>query len=361
MGLISRKKTVFKISSPLRKYIKRYGREEKIPLEYADLTDYKEHLSLYDRNKKDTLWVTVVYDHRVAEHIHEGLKKVYAILKAAGDISVIQHLTIDRIDLCMYANTQPFRVRVVNMLNENHDYFYVKRADSSRIYGLELEHLLSPNRIAYFVYDDTLIEEHIVGIPADQFLQYNLVDRHFEETRLAKEFVKFNERCFVRLLGDMHSSNFVIDVTPDFEETHYRMRAIDFDQQSYERRKSVYLPQFFKQNKHFVELVRKNLTPESIFQYQREERALIFNRIRSSRYQLKALLDTMATEHLAPAAHVESLRKELSIHYQYDGFMKCRTMGELIKTSLKTLIRKSRGNDHFSSSKHTHTGHGKEN
>ncbi len=342
MGLISKKKTVFKITPALRKYLKTYGREEKIPIDYLDLTEYTEHITLYDRSKKDTLWVTVVYDHSHADMLHEGLKKVYAILKSAGDISVIKHLSIDRIDLCLYANTQPFRIRVVNMLNENHDYFYVKQADSSRIYGLELEHILSPNRIAYFVSNDTLIEEHIIGIPADQFLKNNLVDRHFEETRLAKEFVKFNERCFVRLLGDMHTSNFVIDVTPDFEETHYRMRAIDFDQQSYERRKSVYLPQFFKENKHFVDLVKKNLTLESIFQYQREERALIFNRIRSSRYQLKGLLDTMVLDNLSPASHVEMLRKELSVHYKLDAFLKCRTMGELVKMSLKTLIRKSR-------------------
>jgi len=35
--------------------------------------------------------------------------------------------------------------------------------------------------------------------------------------RFAKEFVKFNERCFVRLLGDMRSYNFVVDITPDIE------------------------------------------------------------------------------------------------------------------------------------------------
>jgi predicted unusual protein kinase regulating ubiquinone biosynthesis (AarF/ABC1/UbiB family) len=84
--------------------------------------------------------------------------------------------------------------------------------------------------MVYFVSDNTLIEEHIIGIPASDYLKNNTTDSHFDETRLAKEFVKFNERCFVRLLGDTHSSNFVIDVTPDFEETHYRMRSIDFDQ-----------------------------------------------------------------------------------------------------------------------------------
>ena len=50
--------------------------------------------------------------------------------------------------------------------------------------------------------------------------------------RFAKEFVKFNERCFVRLLGDMRSYNFVVNVIPDVEDFQYRVRAIDFDQQS---------------------------------------------------------------------------------------------------------------------------------
>ena len=50
--------------------------------------------------------------------------------------------------------------------------------------------------------------------------------------RLAKEFVKFNERCFVRLLGDMRTYNFVVDITPDIEDFQYRIRAIDFDQQA---------------------------------------------------------------------------------------------------------------------------------
>ena len=29
-------------------------------------------------------------------------------------------------------------------------------------------------------------------------------------TRIAKEFIKFNERCFIQLLGDMRSYNYVI-------------------------------------------------------------------------------------------------------------------------------------------------------
>ena len=98
--------------------------------------------------------------------------------------------------------------------------------------------------------------------------------------RFAKEFVKFNERCFVRLLGDMRSYNFVVNITPDIDEDfQYRIRAIDFDQQCYEGRKNLYLPQYFKENKPFVDDSVKHLDKESIAQYQAEERTMIAFRL----------------------------------------------------------------------------------
>src|SRR6185369_16726627 len=121
------------------------------------------------------------------------------------------------------------------------DYFYVKKADASRIYGLELEHLLSPNNIHFLVRDDTLVEEHIAGIPGDDFIADYFQRSGVNKVRICKEFVKFNERCFIRLLGDMRAYNYVIDVTLDFDEEQYRVRAIDFDQQSYEGDIKVYL------------------------------------------------------------------------------------------------------------------------
>ena len=143
----------------------------------------------------------------------------------------MKHLYVDRIDYCHFGNSKPFRVRIVNKLNDNYDYFYVKRTDASRVYGLELEYILSPNRINFFIDGNTLIEEHIPGIPGDKFMQTYTNSPSFNKVRIAKEFVKFNERCFVRLLGDMRSYNYVIDITPDFEDEQYRVRAIDFDQQ----------------------------------------------------------------------------------------------------------------------------------
>ncbi|MEQ9232168.1 MAG: hypothetical protein RIF46_15900, partial [Cyclobacteriaceae bacterium] len=153
-------------------------------------------------------------------------------------------------------------------------------------------------------------------------------------------FVKFNERCFVRLLGDMHSSNFVVDITPDFEEVEYRLRAIDFDQQSYEGRRAIYLPQYYKQNNPIIELGFKNMTPQTVKQYQREERTLIANRVKVQSERIKDLLNAMKTERLSKPEYVRALKKDLSIFYEEPEFLECKNMGAIVELSLEMLTRK---------------------
>jgi hypothetical protein len=199
-------------------------------------------------------------------------------MHASGRLDVMDHLSVSRIDYCSFGNSHPFRVRIINRLNDNYDHFYVKRADASPVYGLELEHILSPNRISYFTDDDTLIEEHIPGLPGDVFVNEYLDGVKFNQTRISKEFVKFNERCFVRLLGDMRSYNFVVDITPDIEGNQYRIRAIDFDQQSYEGKLRLYMPQFFKENNNLVFMGIDSINEKTMKQYQQEERSIISHR-----------------------------------------------------------------------------------
>lgn len=340
MAIISRKKNKYLISSRLREYLQEYERCLPLPISYRSLLRYENSVPLYDRSGKDTHWETVFYAQNDMDEILMALKKIYAFMKADGDMAVMDHLFVDRIDLCVYGNTQPFRIRVVNRINDNFDYFYIKEADASRIYGLELEHLLSPNRLSYLVDQNTLIEEHIVGIPADQFIKQYLDDPKLNRTRLAKEFVKFNERCFVRLLGDMHSSNFVIDITPDFEEVDYRLRAIDFDQQSYEGRKNIYLPQYFKQNNPIIQLGIKSMTPETVRQYQREERVLIANRMKVEHVRVDQLLNIMSMDELAPRENVSALGMELADFYEDREFLDCNSMGGMVQLSLEMLNRK---------------------
>jgi HEPN domain-containing protein len=340
MALISKKKIIYPISDDLRTFLQKYGREVDFPIHYNDLLRYSGSIPLYDYKGNDTLWETVFYAQSDREEIHYNVKKIYSLLKAEGDMSVMKHLYVDRIDLCVYGNTQPFRVRIVNRINDNFDYFYVKNADASRVYGLELEHLLSPNRISYLVHRNTLIEEHIAGIPGEQFMRQQINDPLLNPIRLAKEFVKFNERCFVRLLGDMHSSNFVVDVTPDFEETHYRIRAIDFDQQSYEGKKSIYLPQYFKQNNALIQMGIKHITPESMAQYQKEERALIATRLKTSTIEIEDLLKTMENDTISTKENIESLKKDLAKHYKNEKYLECTNMGQILRESLDQVVKR---------------------
>lgn len=337
MALISKKKKIFPVSNNLVKYLQKNGRQLDIPIKYSDLTRANSAIPLYDSEDNDTLWETLFFAQDDMKHIYYGLKNIYAILKADGDLSVMEHLYVDRVDACTYGNTYPFRVRIVNQINDNFDYFYIKKADASRIYGLELEHLLSPNRMSYIVNGDTLIEEHIPGIPGDQFIRNYMNDDKLNKIRLAKEFVKFTERCFVRLLGDMHSSNFVIDITPDFEEIHYRIKSIDFDQQSYEGRKAVYMPQYFKQNNPIIELGLELMTPATVKQYQKEERSLIVNRMKASDLNLKELMKAMRKDVISTPENIANLKIELADHYNHQGFNNCKTMGDVVAESLLYL------------------------
>jgi hypothetical protein len=311
-----------------------------LPIVYKDLLNYRYSIALKDKKGKHTHWETAIYDLKEMVFLKEALIKTYATLKTEGDLSYIKHLDVERIDFCEFGNSVPFRIRIVNKVNDNYDHYYIKSADASRIYGLELEHLLSPNRITFLYHKNTLVEEHIPGIPGDIFLQDYLQAPETNKIRIAKEFVKFNERCFARLLGDMRSYNFVVVITPDIEDYQYRIRAIDFDQQCYEGRKNLYLPQFYKENFEYVDLVLKNLSAEVIEQYQTEERTTMAYRVLASRKQLMELLNIMIQDEISENYKVKLLASELNVHFNTASFSRCKTMGAIVKRQLKQMLQK---------------------
>ena len=337
MAEIRLKKPTYPISKTLRGYLLLTERETDVPISYQDLQHYKSSITFFDKNGVDTMWETLIYNESDRIFINECLKKVYAQLKVGGDVVTYEHLYVDRVDYCLYANTHPFRVRIVNRLNDLFDYFYVKQADMSRIYGMELEHLLSPNKINYLVKNSTLIEEHIQGIPGDTFIKTFLSKQDFNPLRVAKEFVKFNERSLVQLLGDMRNDNFVVEIIPDFDELYFRLRAIDFDQHCYEGDVKIYMPQYFRQNNPIINLGFKSMSQVLELQYQKEERSRLLTRVKAAGRQLEALLSAMRTEELAPEENVKKLSAGLSELYGDKSFLEVQTMGDLIFTSLKML------------------------
>jgi hypothetical protein len=333
-----KKKVIIPVREPLRNYLRRHRREVKLPLQYADLDRFHQTVTLFNHEGEDTLWQTIYYDEYERDPILKGLCEIYALLKMGGDMSALEHLEVARVDYCLFGNTKPFRIRIINRLNDNYDHFYVKKTDANRVYGLELEELLSPESVRYLIDGDTLIEEHIAGIPGDDFFKDKLEDTVFNQIRMAKEFVKFNERCFVRLLGDMRAYNYVIDITPDIEGSQFRFRAIDFDQQCYEGRKSFYLPQFFKENYPIVHLGIEHIKTAAVRQYQLEERSMIGTRIKVGNRRIRDLLKIISEDEVSFPEKTQQLKEELNEHHNTTRFNRCDTMGDVLQTQLRLSL-----------------------
>jgi len=338
--LETKKKPSYPINDFLTDYLVTNGREMPLPVSYERLLHFSEAAPLFDDHGEDTLWLSTIYPSDENEALRRDLTRIYAILKTGGNLAVMEHLYCDRIDYCTFGNSKPFRIRIVNSLNDNQDYYYIKKADASRVYGLELEDILSPHRIHFLTDQNTLIEEHIIGIPGDVFIREWMDNRMVKTIRLAKELVKFNQRCFIRLLGDMRSYNFVVDLTPDFEEAQIKIRAMDFDQQSYSGRLKFYLPQFFKENLPFVQHTTSHINPVTAKQYELEEHAGTYRRMQINLDRYQGLINSMRKDPLSTPEKISQLREELAEYHQYSAFLHCKTMAGILDTSLTHMCNK---------------------
>ena len=338
--LMSKKKPFFPITKELNEYLSLYNRNLKIPIFYEDLKRFSGSFVVYNKNDKDTLWVRVFYSEHERADIDLSLKKVYNLLHSDGNESNIDFLNIDAIDYCTFGNSKPFRIKIRNKLNDNFTYFYVKKADASRVYGLELENLLSPYNLNFLINQDTLIEEHVAGIPGDEFYEEYLINcNNSEKSQIAKEFVKFNERCMIRLLGDMRSYNYVIIPTHDFDQVVYKIRAIDFDQQCFEGNLKVYRPQFFKENKQVMNLVKDKLDSKSVDQYKIEERSIIAKRILSSENRTKEILKCMMSDNISTKENINILSKQVFSLTRDKSFNNVINMGEILRGSFNYVLK----------------------
>ncbi len=334
------KKPTYPPNNALLQYLEKFDRISKVPIFYDDLLRFSGSITVFDKNEQDTLWIRVYFSEFEREEIDLNLKKVYSLLHSDGNLEIIKFLNIDAIDYCTFGNSKPFRIKVRNVINDNYVHFYVKKADASRIYGLELEHILSPDKINFLVYKDTLIEEHILGIPGDVFMNTILNNcSESEKAQIAKEFVKFNERCMIRLLGDMRSYNYVIVPIHDFDHVVFRIRPIDFDQQCYEGNFKIYRPQFFKENFPMIKLVKEKLQENSIQQYKDEERAVLAKRILSADKRINSLMRIMNIHELAPKENIDQLKMEL-YRYTHDlNFKRAKSMGGILSAAFEFVTR----------------------
>ena len=333
---IKYKKPFYRIKKPLRDHLRQYSRLATFPISYDDLLRHSDILPLTDDDGNDTFWNAVLFPPSEIDQVYHDLIVLYEMLYADG--APTAYIKVGSVDFCSYGNSQPFRVKIVNEINDNHDYYYIKKADASRIYGLEIEHIFSPNKMGYLVDRLTLIEEHVIGIPCDEYIAKHKGVKVENRLRLAKEFVKFNERCFVQLLGDMRAYNFVVEINQDFDNIQYRLRAMDFDQQCYEGRKNMYLPQYYKDNVALVKLSQEVMSNETAEQYMQQERAAMKKRFLSEKQRTKSILRRLKNDSVSSKENIHLLRNELAKHYKKQEFLSCNSMGEILILHLESRL-----------------------
>ena len=136
----------------------------------------------------------------------------------------------------------------------------------------------------------------------------------------------------------MRSVNYVVDITPDFEEVQYRVRPIDFDQQSYEGNGHIYLAFRFNSNRSITRLAFNVLNRETIDQYVAEEHAQMTRRAKVESQRLRALLGIMRRDAIAPDAHVRTLGEDLDRMHKTTAFHLCNSMGELTAEHISLML-----------------------
>ncbi len=332
---IEYRKRFYPIGEGLSRYLNTYSRIAKLPISYEDLLNYEEVVRL-ESNGAKTLWNSVTYRPTEMIEITDGLVRLYQMIN--GNDLRIDHLFVGSIDFCSYGNSKPFRVKIINEINDNYDYLYIKKVDASRVYGLELEDIFSPNKINYLIDKETIVEEHIIGIPGDQFIKENKEESNIDFVRLSKEFVKFNERCFVRLLGDMRSYNYVIVVTQDFDKIQYRIRAMDFDQQSFEGKKNIYFPQYFKDNSFFVKQAQNHISIKTAEQYMVEERGLMRKRLLLDKNKFLDLIAVMKDDRISEEDNISLLKRELANYYDNPAFNEADCMADILALNISSRL-----------------------
>ena len=131
----------------------------------------------------------------------------------------------------------------------------------------------------------------------------------------------------------------MVVITQDFDRVQYRIRSIDFDQQSYEGNAKVYQPEHLPENDALSRMTREVLPEQSVQQYIQEERALLAKRATSEAQRLEELLACMQDQPLSDEAKIAELKKDLLALTGDVHFKRAANMGEILQAALDFVRR----------------------
>jgi hypothetical protein len=101
----------------------------------------------------------------------------------------------------------------------------------------------------------------------------------------------------------------------------------------------VYRPQFFKENKKVMNLVKDKLDSKSVDQYKIEERSIIAKRILSSENRTKEILKCMMSDNISTKENINILSKQVSSLTRDKNFNNVINMGEILRGSFNYVLK----------------------
>jgi hypothetical protein len=113
---------------------------------------------------------------------------------------------------------------------------------------------------------------------------------------------------------------------------------MDFDQQSFEGRKNIYLPQYYTDTIAMVELAQELMSAETAEQYKRQERVAMRKRYLATKQKTKSLLRRMKNDNISTKENIQQLGKELAKFHKNDAFLELNSMGHILTLHLELQI-----------------------
>jgi hypothetical protein len=102
----------------------------------------------------------------------------------------------------------------------------------------------------------------------------------------------------------------------------------------------MYLPQYFKENNPIVNFCIEVMNPETIRQYQYEERTLMKRRYEASKNKIGRLMECIVEDEISTPDKTDTIKKELNRHHKTTQFSKCKNMGQAVKLHLHKMLTK---------------------
>ena len=84
----------------------------------------------------------------------------------------------------------------------------------------------------------------------------------------------------------------------------------------------------------------RHMSHQTLQQYQLEERTLISARVKDEQDRVNELLDIMARDRISFPEKVDQLKHELAEHHQNNSFLRCTTMGQIVRNNIELLLQK---------------------